>query len=200
MIVGADVSHAAPGSQAASFAAFTLSMDAAAVRYAAAVQTNGVRVEMIATRNLEDMLKPLFHEWVTTVGGGRLPKHVYYFRDGVSEGQYQNVLKQEVADMKRVLYNIGKHVPNLEVSLLTGLSWKPFLLRISRSSLLWWWPRSAITFASSPPVTPERLIGTVILFQAPWSKRMLPIRLNTISIYAPTPQFKVQRGQLIIIC
>lgn len=116
MIIGADVSHAAPGSHAASFAAFTVSMDAAACRYAAAVETNGVRVEMIATRNIEDMLRPLFTEWSMNTGQGHLPKHIYYFRDGVSEGQYQNVLKQEVADMKRLLSQIGQHNKHLDVS------------------------------------------------------------------------------------
>jgi eukaryotic translation initiation factor 2C len=122
MIIGADVSHAAPGSQAASFAAFTVSMDPAAVRYAAAVETNGVRVEMIATRNIEDMLRPLLMEWSMNTGQGQLPKHVYYFRDGVSEGQYQNVLKQEVADMKRLMNQIGQHNKNLDVGLISSVS------------------------------------------------------------------------------
>jgi eukaryotic translation initiation factor 2C len=43
MIVGADVSHASPGSPQASMAALTMSMDKHASRYAAAVQTNGHR-------------------------------------------------------------------------------------------------------------------------------------------------------------
>lgn len=107
MIIGADVSHAAPGSHAASFAALTVSMDPAAVRYAAAVETNGVRVEMIATKNIEEMLRPLLMEWCTTTGQGKMPKHVYYFRDGVSEGQYQNVLNREVADIKRLMDKMG---------------------------------------------------------------------------------------------
>ena len=31
------------------------------------------------------------------------PAHIYYFRDGVSEGQYAHVLNQEVEDMKKSL-------------------------------------------------------------------------------------------------
>lgn len=112
MIIGADVSHGAPGSQAPSMAAMTVSMDKIAARYAAAVETNGHRVEMIATRNIEDMLKPLFQHWAETVGGGRMPQHVYYFRDGVSEGQYQAVLKAEVADIKRILHDMTRTDPN----------------------------------------------------------------------------------------
>ncbi|KAL8726906.1 MAG: hypothetical protein Q9166_006395 [cf. Caloplaca sp. 2 TL-2023] len=102
MIIGADVSHAAPGIGAPSYAAMTVSMDKYAARYAAGVQTNGFRVEMISTRNLRDMLTPLFRHWTANVSGGRLPDQVYYFRDGVSEGQYLNVIKYEVADIKEI--------------------------------------------------------------------------------------------------
>ncbi|KAI4204293.1 MAG: hypothetical protein LQ350_001273 [Teloschistes chrysophthalmus] len=116
MIIGADVSHAAPGIGAPSYAAMTVSMDRYAARYAAGVQTNGYRVEMISTRNLRDMLVPLFRQWMQTIAGGNPPDHVYYFRDGVSEGQYLNVLKYEVADMKEIwreLYKLAR--PNHEV-------------------------------------------------------------------------------------
>ncbi|KAL8858415.1 MAG: hypothetical protein Q9178_005096 [Gyalolechia marmorata] len=102
MVIGADVSHAAPGVGAPSYAAMTVSMDKYAARYAAGVQTNGYRVEMISTRNLRDMLTPLFRHWTANVSGGRLPDHVYYFRDGVSEAQYLNVIKYEVADIKEI--------------------------------------------------------------------------------------------------
>lgn len=122
LIIGADVSHAAPGSNGASFAAITMSMDRIAARYAAAVETNGIRVEIIATRNMEDMLKPLVQNWMETVGGGRLPDHVFYFRDGVSEGQYQNVLTQEVKDIKRIFAEFGKHNPNYNVGFYLQLT------------------------------------------------------------------------------
>lgn len=48
-IIGADVSHGAPGAQTPSMAAMTLSMDRLGIRYAAACETNGYRVEMITT-------------------------------------------------------------------------------------------------------------------------------------------------------
>lgn len=103
----------------------TVSMDQFAARYAAAVETNGVRVEMIATKNIEEMLQPLIQNWAETVGQGRLPEHVYYFRDGVSEGQYHNVLKNEVADMKRLFKQIGVHNPNLDVCFARNTHSKP---------------------------------------------------------------------------
>ncbi|KAM3081262.1 Protein argonaute [Clarireedia jacksonii] len=103
MIIGADVSHASPGSPQPSMAALTMSMDSTACRYAAAVQTNGSRVEMITKDNIKSMMLPLFKQWIELVGKKRGPQHIYYFRDGVSEGQFEHVIKQEVADMKAVL-------------------------------------------------------------------------------------------------
>ncbi|PQE04484.1 piwi domain-containing protein [Rutstroemia sp. NJR-2017a BVV2] len=103
MVIGADVSHASPGSPQASMAALTMSMDSTACRYAAAVQTNGSRVEMITRDNIKSMMLPLFRQWIQRVGRGAGPQHIYYFRDGVSEGEFERVLNQEVADMKEVL-------------------------------------------------------------------------------------------------
>lgn len=91
LIIGADVSHAAPGQEAASMAALTMSMDRLGVRYAAACQTNGYRVEMISTDNINELLKPMLQSWTTNVGGGKFPQRIIYLRDGVSEGQYQYV-------------------------------------------------------------------------------------------------------------
>jgi len=84
-------------------AAITMSFDKDACRYAAAVQTNGSRVEMISDSNIRSMMIPLFKSWIKQVGGGNGPSHIYYFRDGVSEGQYQHVLNQEVANMKKAI-------------------------------------------------------------------------------------------------
>ena len=103
MIIGADVSHATPGSPQCSMACLTMSMDSTACRYAAAVQTNGHRVEMISPDNINSMLVPMFKEWVNRVGKGSGPLHIYYFRDGVSEGQFEHVINQEVRNMKIAL-------------------------------------------------------------------------------------------------
>ena len=106
MIIGADVSHASPGSQQASMAAITVSFDRFGGRYAAACQTNGHRVEMISESNWTNMLKPLVRQWMATVGGGRPPQQIYYMRDGVSEGQFAHVLHQEVPNIKAVIKDV----------------------------------------------------------------------------------------------
>ncbi|KAI9745991.1 MAG: hypothetical protein M1818_000672 [Claussenomyces sp. TS43310] len=103
LIIGADVSHPSPGSPQASMAAITMSMDKDACRYAAAVQTNGIRVEMIHDANLASMIIPLLENWIKNVGNGQGPQHIYYFRDGVSEGQYLHVLDEEVVNMRAAI-------------------------------------------------------------------------------------------------
>ena len=106
MVIGADVSHASPGSQQASMAALTVSFDRHGGRYAAGCETNGHRVEMISEANFRSILLPLARQWMSQVGGGKAPNMVYYFRDGVSEGQFVHVMKQEVPHIKAVLDQI----------------------------------------------------------------------------------------------
>jgi eukaryotic translation initiation factor 2C len=87
MIIGADVSHPAPGAgsdQAASFAAITMSCDANFARYWAAVQTNGNRVEMVTTQNIHDNMGKMAQNWMQRVGRGQPPQRVLYIRDGMS--------------------------------------------------------------------------------------------------------------------
>jgi eukaryotic translation initiation factor 2C len=108
MCIGADVSHPPPANSAeqdgtsGSYAAITVSMNPSCTRYAALVDTNGYRVEMVETKNWDTHLSVLVRQWMQTIGGARVPQHVYYFRDGVADGQYAHVLQQEVVDIKAV--------------------------------------------------------------------------------------------------
>ena len=101
MIIGADVSHASPGLTQGSIAALAVSQDLTCSRYAAACQTNGYRKELITQRNMIELVQPLIQRWLEEVGKGALPKHVYYFRDGVSEGQYAAVIEHELVNLKK---------------------------------------------------------------------------------------------------
>ena len=67
---------------------------------------------MISQFNMESMLTPLFREWMSTVGLGRMPEHIMYFRDGVSEGQYQHVIQQELYFLKRTWRLLDCDDPN----------------------------------------------------------------------------------------
>lgn len=83
MIIGADVSHAAPGAkEIPSMASMTFSVNHLCTRYAAAVDTNGHRVEMITTSNIEKFMKPMITGWSSNLGQGRVPERIIYLRDG----------------------------------------------------------------------------------------------------------------------
>lgn len=99
MVIGADVSHGPPGSQDGSMAAVTISQDIGLTRYAAMVNTNGDRREMISTENWNFFLQRAIDPWRAN-NRGFLPKRVIYFRDGVSEAEYATVLAEEVRDIK----------------------------------------------------------------------------------------------------
>lgn len=100
MIIGVDVSHAAPGGHNASVAAMTMNCDADANRYAAAVETNGYGTEVVAPKNVNTFMNKLGNIWRT---GHRnaTPNHVIYFRDGVTEGQFAQVLQHEIGEIRR---------------------------------------------------------------------------------------------------
>ena len=119
MVIGADVSHPAPGAgseSAASFAAITMSCDAQFVKYWASVQTNGNRVEMVTSTNIHEQMGYMVRNWFSRVGRGQPPARVLYIRDGVSEGQYAAVLEEEVRDMKECFRKIGcKTIPKFTV-------------------------------------------------------------------------------------
>jgi eukaryotic translation initiation factor 2C len=103
-------------------AALTVSWDRDACRYAAAVQTNGYRVEMISDINVNSMLVPLARNWIKMVGNGSPPSHIYYFRDGVSEGQYSQVINEEVVEMKKAIAKVllERGITNHQVSLVVS--------------------------------------------------------------------------------
>ena len=119
MVIGGDVSHPAPGAgsdTAASYAAITVSHDTTFTRYWAECDTNGTRAEMITKANIEKHLGNMIKNWMMRVGRGQPPQRVLYIRDGVSEGQYQAVLDEEVKDMKETFKKLNvKEMPKFTV-------------------------------------------------------------------------------------
>ncbi|KAI0165272.1 Piwi-domain-containing protein [Hypoxylon sp. FL1284] len=118
MIVGLDVSHGPAGSvNAPSLAALTMSMDKHATRYAAACQTNDKRTEIVQEWSMATMFPKLLHSWIATHKA--VPKHIYFIRDGVSEGQFNDVLETEVGFMEKYFRDANKPVPMLTVIIAT---------------------------------------------------------------------------------
>ncbi|KAF9957777.1 hypothetical protein BGZ65_001879 [Modicella reniformis] len=97
ILLGADVSHPAPGDNVRpSIAALVGSMDSKAARYAASIRIQTARTENIA--DLSSMTVDLLKTFYQTCG--RKPERIVVYRDGVSEGQFADVLKNEVAAIK----------------------------------------------------------------------------------------------------
>ncbi|KAG0049752.1 argonaute 1 [Linnemannia elongata] len=97
ILFGADVSHPSPGDTTRpSIASLVGSMDAKAARYAATVRVQTARTETIA--DLGGMVVELLRTFFQTCG--QKPERILFYRDGVSEGQFVEVLHSEVASIR----------------------------------------------------------------------------------------------------
>lgn len=105
MFVGADVNHpAARNETSPSIAAVVSTMNWPAVnRYAARVRAQGHRCEKIM--DFGDMCLELIESYARL--NNVRPEKLIIFRDGVSEGQFDMVLNEELLDLKRVLRTIN---------------------------------------------------------------------------------------------
>jgi hypothetical protein len=75
-----------------SVAALCGSMDSRASRYSASIRFQPGRTDIIA--NLGSMTKEILKTFYQSCG--RKPERILFYRDGVSEGQFSEVLKEEV--------------------------------------------------------------------------------------------------------
>ncbi|KAI8359267.1 Piwi domain-containing protein [Mortierella sp. GBAus27b] len=98
MIIGADVTHPAPGEIKPSVVAVVGSMDREGFRFAGRLKVQDPRLEVRIIDGLKFMIFQLlsqFHEknrvW---------PERILFYRDGVSEGQFAEVMQKEVAAVK----------------------------------------------------------------------------------------------------
>lgn len=101
MIVGIDVTHPSPGSsdRAPSVAGMVSSIDKHLGQWPGILSIQKARQEMVA--DLEGMLKTHLNNWRTLGKHAYLPENILVYRDGVSEGQYQTVLEQEVPLLRK---------------------------------------------------------------------------------------------------
>lgn len=109
MVIGVDVSHGSfgqTGQMQASLAAMTMSMDSDAVVYSARCETNGYRCEVLNKDTIMRVFPEMVTRWCQKMRTA--PQHVFYFRDGVSEGEFQHVLDREIEQVRSVIMNVGK--------------------------------------------------------------------------------------------
>ncbi|KJA16837.1 hypothetical protein HYPSUDRAFT_58011 [Hypholoma sublateritium FD-334 SS-4] len=102
IVIGADVIHPPPHSQGRpSFTAVVGSVDSNAAKYVSTSHVQVGRREMIV--DLKEMVKNVLEKYkdyrlnTEKKAPGHLnPKRLFFFRDGVSEGEFDQVLKQEL--------------------------------------------------------------------------------------------------------
>ncbi|RUS25667.1 ribonuclease H-like domain-containing protein [Jimgerdemannia flammicorona] len=93
ILFGSHVSH--PGPEAVnrpSIAAVCGSMDSKACRYSASIRVQKGRVEII--QDLSNMAKELLNTFYQT--SGKKPSGILFYRNGVSEGQFKEVVESEI--------------------------------------------------------------------------------------------------------
>ncbi|KAJ4187446.1 hypothetical protein NW759_016884 [Fusarium solani] len=102
MVVGIDVTHPSPGSssRAPSIAGMVASVDRWLGQWPAVLRVQaGARQEMVT--DLSDMLKSRLQLWKTKGYHQSLPENILVYRDGVSEGQYDKVVNEELPRLRK---------------------------------------------------------------------------------------------------
>ncbi|WAO97167.1 Hypothetical protein NCS54_01488100 [Fusarium falciforme] len=102
MVVGIDVTHPSPGSssRAPSIAGMVASVDRWLGQWPAVLLAQaGARQEMVT--GLSDMLKSRLQLWKTKGYHQFLPENILVYRDGVSEGQYDKVVNEELPRLRK---------------------------------------------------------------------------------------------------
>ncbi|XP_063699495.1 protein argonaute-2-like [Culicoides brevitarsis] len=119
MVIGADVTHSSSGQkEIPSVVGVVASYDRNGFRYNCTMRlqknrkTNRAVQEII--ENFDEMVLEHLHFFKTK--HNRLPEHILYYRDGVSEGQFAHVIEIEVSAIKKACAILGK--PNIEVTVM----------------------------------------------------------------------------------
>ena len=98
IILGADVTHPMGGGKNASVAALVGSRDRAGVQYSASLRNQSARQEVIS--DLGGMFEEVYGMWRANFGNAVHARSIIMFRDGVSEGQFEEVMQKEVLALR----------------------------------------------------------------------------------------------------
>lgn len=103
IVFGADVTHPGIGETGKpSIAAVVASCDLKATRFVSAVSPQDSRMELIA--DLKGMVKAHLKSFYS--GTQRKPERIVFYRDGVSEGQFAQLIQHEVSAIKNACQEI----------------------------------------------------------------------------------------------
>ncbi|KZV70747.1 Piwi-domain-containing protein [Peniophora sp. CONT] len=115
LILGADVTHPSPGIlNRPSFPAVVGSLNDSFTQYASCMDVQEPRRDSI--ENLCEMVRYLIGRWFRQ-HRGHLPAHVIYFRDGISEGEYERAGVDEKEQIEKA-WNLAIEDLQLKISQL----------------------------------------------------------------------------------
>ena len=115
MLVGIDVCHGETQSSNESVAAVVASLDGRASQYAAHVSVQGPRVEIV--NQLSDAMVSLFNTFKSK-NNGNMPSTVIVYRDGVSEGQFEQVTNNELRAIKDSVAQMGYMDSDVKIAMV----------------------------------------------------------------------------------
>ncbi|KAI0454625.1 ribonuclease H-like domain-containing protein [Xylaria acuta] len=101
MVVGMDVTHPSPGSssQAPSISAMVANIDSKLSQWPGTLRIQETKREEMVS-GLKEMLKSRLELWKSLRGPKTYPENILVYRDGVSEGQYEQVLTKELPKLR----------------------------------------------------------------------------------------------------
>lgn len=117
IVLGADVTHPGPGSGNASVAAVVGSRDKYGVQYTGSLRKQPARQEMIT--DMGDMFLEVYRRWYDYFNRRVHAQSIIMFRDGVSEGQYKQVLHVELSAIRRACHNVCRINPRITYVIVT---------------------------------------------------------------------------------
>lgn len=115
MLVGMDVSHADRSSDSESVASVVASMDGRLSQYACSLSLQTARVEMISA--LQESMETLLKSFKAR-NRNQMPSRIIVFRDGVADGQFDQVLTKELPSIKGALELMGYPDGSIPISIV----------------------------------------------------------------------------------
>lgn len=107
IVLGADVTHPMAGGSSPSVAALVGSRDRQGVQYTGAIRNQPGRKEVIG--DLGNMFKEVYNRWYNNFRRNVHAQAILMFRDGVSEGQFEEVMQVEVAALRQACLEFQKN-------------------------------------------------------------------------------------------
>ncbi|EIW84628.1 argonaute-like protein [Coniophora puteana RWD-64-598 SS2] len=113
VVISAKVMHPGPGSDHPSFTAMAGSLDPDAATYTATSRIQSSRMETIEPNDFQAMAKYIltmyreYNEMKAGMPKSYSPSRIYFYRDGISKGQFQQILDLEIPALKAACQALG---------------------------------------------------------------------------------------------